>query len=148
MEKKKAKNKVGAVFSGGSDGKASVCNAGDPGSIPGLGRSPGEGNGSPLQHSCLENTMDGRARWATVHGVAKSQTRLNDFTSLHAEGRSALLFVPGWSQLGAGDLRFRQPGEFFKTAVLLTSLVLIISSPGLGRQAPAESPVQAVKQGG
>ena len=48
-------------FSGGSDGKASVCNAGDPGSIPGLGRSPGEGNGSPPQYSCLENPMDGGA---------------------------------------------------------------------------------------
>ena len=46
---------------GGSDGKASVCNAGDPGSIPGLGRSPGEGNGSPLQYSCLENPMDSGA---------------------------------------------------------------------------------------
>ena len=46
-------------FPGGSDGKASVCNAGDPGSIPGLGRSPGEGNGSPLQYSCLENPMGG-----------------------------------------------------------------------------------------
>ena len=46
---------------GGSDGKASACNAGDPGSIPGLGRSPGEGNGNPLQHSCLENPMDGGA---------------------------------------------------------------------------------------
>ena len=48
-------------FPGGSDGKASACNAGDPGSIPGLGRSPGEGNGNPLQHSCLENPMDGGA---------------------------------------------------------------------------------------
>ena len=46
-------------FPGGSDGKASVCNAGDPGSIPGLGRSPGEGNGTPFQYSCLENPMDG-----------------------------------------------------------------------------------------
>ena len=46
----------------GSDGKASVCNAGDPGSMPGLGRSPGEGNGSPLQYSCLENPMD-RGAW-------------------------------------------------------------------------------------
>ena len=45
-------------FPGGSDGKASACNAGDQGSIPGLGRSPGEGNGNPLQHSCLENPMD------------------------------------------------------------------------------------------
>ena len=48
-------------FPGGSDGKASARNVGDPGSIPGLGRSPGEGNGNPLQHSCLENPMDGGA---------------------------------------------------------------------------------------
>ena len=48
-------------FPGGSDSKASACNAGDPGSIPGLGRSPGEGNGNPLQYSCLENSMDGGA---------------------------------------------------------------------------------------
>ena len=59
-------------FPGGSDGKASAYSAGDPGSIPGLGRSPGEGNGNPLQYSCLENPTDGRAWWATVHGVAKS----------------------------------------------------------------------------
>ena len=56
---------------------------GDLGSIPGSGRSPGEGNGTPLQYSCLENPMDGGAWWATVHGVAKSRTRLSDFTSLH-----------------------------------------------------------------
>ena len=60
--------------------KASVCNAGDPGLIPGLGRSPGEGNGNPLQHSCLENPMDRGAWCATVHGVAKSRTRLSNFT--------------------------------------------------------------------
>jgi len=58
----------------------SACNTGDLGSIPGLGRSPGEGNGNPLQYSCLENPMDGGAWWATVHGVAKSQTRLSDLT--------------------------------------------------------------------
>ena len=51
----------GFLLYGGSDGKASACNAGDPGSIPGSGRSPGEGNGNPLQHSCLENPMDGGA---------------------------------------------------------------------------------------
>ena len=63
-------------FPGGSDGKASAYNTGDLGSIPGSGRSPGEGNGNPLQCSCLENPMDGGAWWATVHGVAKSLTRL------------------------------------------------------------------------
>ena len=55
-------------FPGGSDGKASVYNAGDPGSIPGLGRSPGEGNGNPLQHYCLENLMDRGAWQAALHG--------------------------------------------------------------------------------
>ena len=67
-------------FPGGSEVKASACNAGDLGLIPGLGRSPGEGNGDPLQCSCLENPMDGGAWWATDHGVAKSRTRLSDFT--------------------------------------------------------------------
>ena len=62
------------AFPRGSDGKASAYNMGDPGSIPGLGRSPGEGNGNPLQYSCLENPMDAGAWLATVHGVAKSRT--------------------------------------------------------------------------
>ena len=70
-------------FPGGSDDKASACNAGDLGSIPGLGRSPGEENGNPLQYSCLENPMDRGAWWATAHGVAKSWTRLSDFTHTH-----------------------------------------------------------------
>ena len=65
---------------GGSGGKASACNAGDLGSIPGLGRSPGEGNDNLLQYSCLENSMDRGDWWATVQGVAKSQTRLSNFT--------------------------------------------------------------------
>jgi len=65
-------------FPGGSDSKESACNAGDPGSIPGSRRSPGEGNGNPLSYSCLENSMD-RAAWrATIHGFAKSQIRLSD----------------------------------------------------------------------
>ena len=61
-------------FPGGSDGKESTCNAGDLGLFPGLGSSPTEGNGYPLQYSCLENAMD-RAAWqAVVHGVTKSCT--------------------------------------------------------------------------
>ena len=74
-------------FPGGSDGKASAYSAGDPGSIPGSGRSPGEGNGNPLQYSCLKNPMDGRAWQATVHGVAKSWTRLSDFLSIQIRGK-------------------------------------------------------------
>ena len=64
-------------FSGSSDGKELACNAGDPGSIPGLGRSPGEGNGNPLQYSCLVKPMDRGAWWATVHGVTKSGTQVS-----------------------------------------------------------------------
>ena len=67
-------------FPGGLDGKASVYNVGDPGSSPGLERSPGKGNGNPLQDYCLENPMDRGAWQTTVYGVAKSRTRLSDFT--------------------------------------------------------------------
>ena len=65
-------------FPGGSDSKEFACNAGDPGSVLGSGRYPGKGNGCSLQDSCLENSMDRGAWWATVHGVAKSQTQLSD----------------------------------------------------------------------
>ena len=61
-------------FPGGSDGKESACNTGNLGLIPGSGRCPEEGNGNPLQYSCLENPMDRGAWWATVHGIAKSWT--------------------------------------------------------------------------
>ena len=66
------------VFPGGSVDKQSACNAGELFLIPGLRRSPGEGNGNPLQYSGLENPMDGGAWWATVHRVTKSQTQLSD----------------------------------------------------------------------
>ena len=65
------------VFPGGSVGKETACNAGDLGSAPGSGRSPGERNGKPLQYSCLANSMDRGAWWAIVHGVTKSQTLLS-----------------------------------------------------------------------
>ena len=64
----------------GLEGKASACNARDPGLIPGSGRSPGEENGNPLQYSCLENPTDRGAWWATVHGVAQSWIPPNDYT--------------------------------------------------------------------
>ena len=65
-------------FPSGSDGKESACKVGDPGSIPGLGRSLGEGNGNPLYYSCLENSMNRGAWRATVHGVTKSWTLLTE----------------------------------------------------------------------
>ena len=79
----------------GSVSKESACNAGDPGSISGLGRSPGEGNGNPVQYSCLENSIDRGAWWATVHGITKTGTRTEWLTHTHtgrqwgvqAEGR-------------------------------------------------------------
>ena len=88
-------------FPGGSDGKASTYNVRDPGSVPGSGRSAGEGNGNPLQCSCPENPMNGGAWQATVHGVTKSRTRLSKFLSLSLNPRLHLpLFYrsasPGW----------------------------------------------------
>ena len=67
------------AFPGGSAGKESTCSVGDLGSVPGLGRSPGEGKGYPVQYSCLEDSMNGVALSATDHSVSKSQTRLSDF---------------------------------------------------------------------
>ena len=71
-------------FPGGSDNKQSACSAGDLGSIPGLGRYPGEENGNPLQYSCLNNPMDRGAWWARAHGATKSRTLvINIFTFFH-----------------------------------------------------------------
>ena len=76
-------------------GKEPACNAGGLGSIPGLGRSPGGGNGNPLQYSCLENPMNRRAWRAPVHKVTKSQTRLKQL-SMHTYILSQFLFKLGW----------------------------------------------------
>ena len=88
-------------FPGGSEVTASAWNAGDPGSIPELETSPGEGNGTPLQYSCLENPTEGGAWWAAVHGVAKSRTSLHFTSSVikpqHRQNEwsgSTLLFQP------------------------------------------------------
>ena len=81
------------IFPGGSDGKASACNVGELGSIPGLGRSPGEGNGNPLQCSCLENPRDRGAWWAAVYGVAQSRTRLKRLSSSSSSIKQAAYLV-------------------------------------------------------
>ena len=83
-------------FPGGLDSKASAYNVGDPGSIPELGRYPGEGNGNPLQYSCLEIPMGGGAWYATPHGVTKSQTRLTDFNSIFRYSRRWVLEEPAF----------------------------------------------------
>ena len=70
---------INLSFPCGSYGKESACNVGGPGLIPGSGRSPEEGNGNPLQYSCLETPMDGGAWSSTVHGVTNSWTTLSDF---------------------------------------------------------------------
>ena len=97
-------------FPGGSDGKESSCNAGNLGLISELGRSPGEGNGNPLQYSCLENPMDRGACQATIHGVAKSQTGLGIHT--HFPGGSAgKEFACNVGDLGSIPEFGRSPGE-------------------------------------
>ena len=84
------------LFPGGSDGKESACNAGDLGLIPGLGKSPGEGNGNPRQYSGLENSMDGGIWQATVHGVVDS-----DAAEWRARwGGRSLLWLWWWAAQG------------------------------------------------
>ena len=78
-------------------GKESTYNAGDAGLIPGSGRSPGEGNGNSLQYSCLENPMDRGAWWATVHGVAKSQTQLSNH-HYHTNDQWLVGLVDVWTE--------------------------------------------------
>ena len=105
-------------FPGGSDGKASVYNAGDLGSIPGLGRSPGEGSGTPLQNSCLENPTDGGAWWATVHGVAKSRTtteRPHFHSSILTLLHSSPLNTHHLSELGLGTAEECRKGSWLLT---------------------------------
>ena len=81
----------GEDFPGGSDGKASAYIAGDPGSIPALERSPVEGNGNPLQYSCLQNSMDRGARRVTVHGVTESWT--HDWVTNPYQSHSQIYFI-------------------------------------------------------
>ena len=97
---------------GASDGKVSVYHAGDPDSIPGSRRSPGEGNGNPLQYYCLENPMDRGAWQATVHRVAKSRTQLSDFTFTtleeltDAEAEASIV----WPPIANSQLIEKDPG--------------------------------------
>ena len=110
-------------FPGGSDGKVSDCNARDQGLSPGLGITPGRRNGNPLQYSCLENSMDRGAWWATVHGVAElDMTERLHFTSIQGESHppGLLLCSFGLLQVFPGGSVVKNPGD-------------ASSSPGLGR---------------
>ena len=80
--------------------KESVCSAGDLGSVLGLERSPGEGNGYPLQYSCLENPMDRGAWWVTVHGVTKSQTRPKNYLTHTFVHKYMDIFILYYTYLG------------------------------------------------
>ena len=116
-------------FPGGLEGKASACNAGDPGSIPELGRSPGEGNGSQLQYSCLGNPIDGGAWEAAVHGVAKSRTRLSDFTFTFILFKSLKYFLlPNWFININGPLRTVNHETFLFPSY--TCIILVYSFSG------------------
>ena len=83
-------------FSGGSDSKESACSAGDTGLIPGWGRSPGEENSNPLQNSCLENSMDGGAWQAPIHGAAKSWTEWLTLLVIWAKAQCQIVLHPDW----------------------------------------------------
>ena len=96
-------------FPGGSDGKESACSGGDLGSIPGLGRSSGEGYDYPLQYSCLENPMDRGAWRVTVHGITKSKIWLSDYT-LTFQGP-----IPEEFMLGAGEVMSSEDEVWQKT---------------------------------
>ena len=114
---------------GGSDSKAPACNAGDPGLIPRSERSPGEGNGNPLQYSCLENSMDGGVWWAAVYWVAKSQTRLCDFTFLSLSSA-----IPAYKYLRICTACRISPRQHCQTLsevapVCLSRFTLILSLP-------------------
>ena len=116
-------------FPGGSEVKVSACNAGDPGLIPESGRSPGEGNGSPFQYSCLENPMDGGAWWATVHRVAKSRTRLSDFAITICFNANLYLSHP-LLPLGGGSSYYWVRMEVYALHLVFTNLPLV----GWGRK--------------
>ena len=116
-------------FPGSSDGKEFVCSKGDLGSIPGLGRSPGEENGYPLQYSGLENCM-GRGAWqATVHGVAKSQTWLSDFHYAYGHLDTPAPFLKRLSFSFLNYVRSNWPSALFLTLYSVPLIFMTILMP-------------------
>ena len=115
-------------FPGGSEGKVSACNVGDPGSIPGSGRSSGAGTGSPLQYSCLENFMDRGAWGAVVPWVTKSQTKLSDYHLMTSLNR----YVVVKSQTRLSDFTFTFHFPALEKEMATHSSVLAWRIPGPG----------------
>ena len=152
----RTENQVGLISEppGGSDGKESVCNVGDPSSIPGLERSPEEGNGNPLQYTCLENPLDRGAWGATVRRVTKSQTWLSNsnFTFTWTNFKSCLSkplqCVPIWQQcwvwlraiIDVGRVRRRESFSIGDLRALTGSLLVRIQA--FVAMAQAQSPVR------
>ena len=106
-------------------GKQSTCQAGNEGSVPGSGRSPGKGHDTPLQYSCLENPMDRGAWRATVHGVTKSQARLSDPACTHVHS-NMLYFISGTEAEGKVGLTAIQPIESLQIHHRATCLLMFI----------------------
>ena len=113
-----------------SEVKASACNVGDLASIPGSGRSPGEGNGNPLQYSCLEKPMDRGAWWATVRRVAKSRTRLSNFTfTFHFHISGIIQQCPIWLGIVSSGISsdfFSDVRFYFLNSLTLDAIPLFV----------------------
>ena len=145
---------LGHCFLGGSDSKESACSAGDMNPIPGLERSPGEGHGYPLQHSCLENPMERGAWWAIVHGVTKSQTWLTLSLFIPAEAelspepRSPVL-LPGLASgqntaWGRGKGGFQRRWEVVYLFILKSVIIICIYIYPLLVKLPPIPPLQVI----
>ena len=128
-------------FPGGSDGKESACNAGDPGSIPESGKSPGEENGNPLQYSCLENSMDRGAGLVIVHGVSKSQTRLSSWHILGFVFSKLLLSIVSVVEMLSNDVLLHIPSQFldqwYNVGILNSTMLRIFKTQKLAN-APSQ----------
>ena len=117
-------------FPGSSDSKASAYNVGDPGSIPGSGRSPGEENGNPLQYSCLENPRDGGAWWASVYGVSQSRTRLKRLSSSSSRyADDTTLMVESEVELRGFLMKVKEESEKAGLKFNIQKMKIMASSP-------------------
>ena len=131
-------------FPGSSDGKESTCTTGDSGLIPGSERFPGEGNGNPFQYSCLENSMNRGAWWATAHRVTKSRTWLTNIFTFHFHGKPTASIILSGKNLNAFPLR-----SGTRQGCLLSPFLFNICTVGSsqGKQARKWDPFISVQSG-